>query len=494
MSGVVRLALLWIQTRVSHAIGADLAKSMYRRTLFQPYETHISRNSSKVISSIAVKSSQIVTNILTPALIVISSAMILIVILLILILINPIVAVSTFVLFGLFYLSIVKVVKNKLLANGEVISVRQNEVIKVLQEGLGGIRDVLLDGTQAIYTKTFHKSDLKLRKAQGDNQIIGSSPRFIIEAIVIVLFAFMSLFLVNKNGGIQFAIPLLGALALGAQRILPLIQQIFHSWSSIIGSQAVLRDTLEMLNQEIYQNKTLYKDSEITFEKEISLNSVQYRYKTGPWILKNLNLNIKKGSCVGFIGTTASGKSTLLDVLMSLLLPKKGTLNVDGKAVTQNNNQLWQSYISHVPQQVFLSDSTIAENIAFGIPLKDIDFDRVKDVAKIAKVYDEINALVDGFSTITGENGIGLSGGQRQRIGIARALYKKSAVIILDEATNALDDNTEREVMEIIHNMSNKITILIIAHRLTTLKKCDVIYELKNGVIVKSGTYSEIVR
>ena len=493
MSGLVRLALLWIQTRVSHAIGADLAKSMYRRTLFQPYETHISQNSSKVISSIAVKSSQIVTNILMPALIVISSLMILIVILLMLIIINPIVAVSTFVLFGLFYLSIVKVVKNKLLANGEVISDRQNEVIKALQEGLGGIRDVLLDGTQAIYTKTFHKSDIPLRKAQGDNQIIGSSPRFIIEAIVIVLFAFMSLFLVNKSGGIQFAIPLLGALALGAQRMLPLIQQIFHSWSAIIGSQAVLRDTLEMLNQEIYQNKTLHKDMEITFEKEISLNNVYYRYNTGPWILKNLNLNIEKGSCVGFIGATASGKSTLLDILMSLLLPKKGTLNVDGKTLTQDNNHLWQSYISHVPQQVFLSDSTIAENIAFGIPLKDIDFDRVKDAAKRAKVYDEINALVDGFRTITGENGIGLSGGQRQRIGIARALYKKSAVIILDEATNALDDNTEREVMEIIHNMSNKITILIIAHRLTTLKKCDVIYELKKGVIVKSGTYSEIV-
>jgi len=493
MSGVVRFALLWIQNRVSHAIGADLSKSMYRRTLFQPYETHISRNSSEVISSIAVKSSQIVSNILMPVLIIVSSVMILIVILLLLIIINPIVAISTLVLFGLFYLSIVKFVKNKLLANGEVISVRQSEVIKALQEGLGGIRDVLLDGTQNIYCKIFHQSDLKLRKAVADNQIIGSSPRYIIESIVIVFFAFISLFLVNKNGGIEFAIPLLGALALGAQRVLPLLQQIFHSWSSINGSQGVLRDILELLNQEIYQNKTLFKDSEITFEKEISLNGVQYRYNTGPWVLKNLNLNIEKGSCVGFMGTTASGKSTLLDILMSLLLPKKGTFNVDGKAVTQNNNHLWQSYISHVPQQVFLSDSTIAENIAFGIPYKDIDFDRVKDAAKRAKVYDEINALVDGFSTITGENGIGLSGGQRQRIGIARALYKKSAVIILDEATNALDENTEREVMETIHNMSKKITILIIAHRLTSLKKCDVIYKLNKGVIVKSGTYNDMV-
>ena len=494
MSGVVRFALLWIQNRVSHAIGADLSKNMYRRTLYQPYETHISRNSSEVISSIAVKSSQIVSNILMPALIIVSSLMILIVILLLLILINPIVAISTLALFGVFYLSIVKFVKNKLLDNGEVISVRQNEVFKALQEGLGGIRDVLLDGTQNIYCKIFHQSDLKLRRAVADNQIIGSSPRYIIESIVIVFFAFMSLFLVNKNGGIEFAIPLLGALALGAQRVLPLLQQIFHSWSSINGSQGILRDILELLSQEINQNKILNKDSEIEFEKEISLTSAQYRYNTGPWILKNLNLNIEKGSCVGFIGATASGKSTLLDVLMSLLSLKKGTLSIDGKTVTQNNNHLWQSHISHVPQQVFLSDSTIAENIAFGIPYKDIDFDRVEGAAKRAKVYDEINALNDGFSTITGENGIGLSGGQRQRIGIARALYKRSSVIILDEATNALDENTEREVMETIHNMPNKITILIIAHRLTTLKKCDVIYELKKGVIVKSGTYSEIVK
>ena len=494
MSGLVRFALLWIQNRLSHAIGADLSKSMYIRTLYQPYETHIGRNSSEVISSIAVKSSQIVSNILMPAMIIVSSLMILIVILLLLILINPIVAISTLALFGMFYLSIVKFVKNKLLDNGEVISVRQNEVFKALQEGLGGIRDVLLDGTQNLFCKIFHESDLKLRKAVADNQIIGSSPRYIIEALVIVLFSFFSLILVNKNGGIEFAIPLLGALALGAQRVLPLVQQIFLSWSSINGSQGLLRDILELLSQEIIQNKILNKDSEIEFEKEISLNSAQYSYKRGPLVLKSVNLKIEKGSCVGFIGTTASGKSTLLDVLMSLLSLKKGTLSIDGKIVTQNNNHLWQSHISHVPQQVFLSDSTIAENIAFGIPYENIDFDRVEEAAKRAKVYDEIDALDDGFSTITGENGIGLSGGQRQRIGIARALYKRSSMIILDEATNALDENTEREVMEAIHNMSNKITILIIAHRLTTLKKCDVIYELKNGVIVNSGPYSEIVK
>nr|WP_271773190.1 ABC transporter ATP-binding protein [Candidatus Pseudothioglobus singularis] len=493
VSGVVRVILLWTQTRVSHNIGASLSKNMYQRTLLQPYEVHICRNSSEIISSISVKSNQIVTNILMPVLIIINSVITLIIFLLILITINPVIATSSLLFFSLFYLFMVLFVKRKLTENGEIMSVRQDEVIKSLQEGLGGIRDVLLDGTQKIYCKIFHQSDLKLRKAQADNQIIGSSPRFIIESIVIVLIAFIALFLVNKNGGIEFAIPFLGALALGAQRVLPLLQQVFQSWSSIRGSQGILRDINKLLNQEIYQNETLSTSSEISFDKEISLNNVSYRYNQGPLVLKELNLKITKGDCIGFMGATASGKSTLLDILMSLLLPTKGTLSIDGREVTQKNKHLWRELISHVPQHVFMSDSTVAENIAFGIPYRDIDFDRVKHAAKNAKVYEEINALINGFNTNIGENGVSLSGGQRQRIGIARALYKKSSVIILDEATSALDEKTESEVMDVIYNISQKITILIIAHRLTTLKKCKVIYELSEGTVLKSGSHKDMV-
>jgi len=494
VSGMVRIALLWAQTRFSHAIGADLSESIYRRTLFQPYEVHIARNSSEVISGISIKSSQVVTNILMPTFTIISSMLILALILVLLVIMNPVIAISTTGLFGLFYAFIIFFVKKRLMINGEIMSHKQNDVIKSLQEGLGGIRDVLLDGVQNVYCNIFHHSDLVLRKAQADNQIIGGSPRFVIESISIVLIAFLAFFLVNEKGGIEFAIPILGALALSAQRALPLLQQIFQSWSSIRGSQSILQDILSFLNQKIPSHACLNLKERLVFENSISLTRIGYKYNSAaPWIFKNLNLNIKKGSCIGFIGTTGSGKSTLLDIIMSLLPLKQGSLAIDGEVVTLKNQHLWQSRISHVPQHVFLSDTTIAENIAFGIPLKDINYDRLREAAKGAQILEVINALNDGFNAITGERGVQFSGGQRQRIGIARALYKKSDVIILDEATSALDSKTESAVMETINNMSEKMTILIIAHRLSTLKKCDQIYELDKGVITKSGTYKDII-
>ena len=492
VSGMVRVALLWSQTKVGHSIGADLSKSMYKRTLFQPYEMHIVRNSSEIISGISVKSSQIVTNILMPTFIIIGSVLMLTMILAFLVVMNPVIAIYILILFGLFYLFIVLVVKRRLTVNSEIMSGRQNEVIKALQEGLGGIRDVLLDGTQHIYCKVFNYADLELRKAQADNQIIGGSPRYVIESIIIALIAILALYLVKDRGGIEFAIPVLGALALGAQRVLPLLQQIFQSWSSIRGSQGILEDIIELLNQDISRVDTL-QEGEVKFEKNILLSMVSYRYKRGPWILRDLSLNIKKGDCVGFIGTTGSGKSTLLDVVMSLLSPKQGSLIVDGQKITPENQHMWQKGISHVPQHVFLSDSTIAENIAFGVPYEHIDFDRVKSAAKDAVILKDIEVLDNGFNTVTGENGVQLSGGQRQRIGIARALYKKSDLIILDEATSALDDKTELSVMSTINKKSEKKTVLIIAHRLTTLKKCNVIHRLDKGAIVESGTYDEIV-
>jgi ATP-binding cassette subfamily B protein len=455
---------------------------------------HLSRNSSEVISGISIKSSQVVTNILMPTFTIISSILILTLILVLLVIMNPVMAIFTIGLFGLFYAFIIFFVKKRLMINSEIMSHKQNEVIKSLQEGLGGIRDVLLDGVQNVYCKIFHHSDLVLRKAQADNQVIGGSPRFAIESISIVLIAFLAFFLVNEKGGIEFAVPILGALALSAQRALPLLQQIFQSWSSIRGSQDILQDILSFLNQKIPSHADLDLKERLAFKNSISLTMAGYKYNSGaPWVFKNLNLNIKKGSCVGFIGATGSGKSTLLDIIMSLLPLKQGFLAIDGEVITLKNQHLWQSHISHVPQHVFLSDATIAENIAFGIPLKDINYNRLREAAIGAQILEVINTLNDGFNTITGERGVKFSGGERQRIGIARALYKKSNVIILDEATSALDSETESAVMEIINNMQVKITILIIAHRLSTLKKCDQIYELDKGVIIKSGTYKDII-
>jgi ATP-binding cassette subfamily B protein len=289
-------------------------------------------------------------------------------------------------------------------------------------------------------------------------------------------------------------IPILGALALGAQRLLPFLQQAYSSWTTIRGTQASLKDILTLLDQPIPshdKNKISYP---LNFKKNITIENLGFRYNLqSAYVLKELNLTIEKGSCVGFIGTTGSGKSTLLDILMGLLEPTNGHLKIDGQIISSNNNHAWQYHIAHVPQNIFLADSSIEENIAFGLPKKEIDKNRVKEAAQLAQLSSVIEALPDQYQTIVGERGIRLSGGQRQRIGIARAFYKKADIMIFDEATSSLDTETEQAVMKAIQNYSKNLTLLIIAHRLSTLENCTKIVELDNGRIKRIGLYSDIV-
>jgi ATP-binding cassette subfamily B protein len=230
------------------------------------------------------------------------------------------------------------------------------------------------------------------------------------------------------------------------------------------------------------------------FLSSININDLSFQYTSnGPWVLRNLSLEIPKGSTVGFIGTTGSGKSTLLDIVMGLLPPTTGTISIDKTEINLRNTRSWQTNIAHVPQTVFLADTSIAENIAFGVPSTLIDIERVKKAAEIAQIALTIDGWSEGYGTLVGERGLRLSGGQRQRIGIARALYKEANVIILDEATSALDSETESAVMRGIENLGREITILIIAHRITTLKNCDFILELNHGSIFPKSGYKEII-
>jgi ABC-type bacteriocin/lantibiotic exporter with double-glycine peptidase domain len=276
--------------------------------------------------------------------------------------------------------------------------------------------------------------------------------------------------------------------------MLPVMQLAYASLTSIQGGQASLRDTLDLLDQSLpdYVNQT--DTAPLNFHRHISLNNLSFRYspKT-PWVLKNLDIEIAKGSRIGFIGTTGSGKSTLLDILMGLLTPTEGILMVDGHSIKSTNLRAWQAHISHVPQAIFLADSTIEENIAFGNPKSEIDRHRVIKAAQQAQIADLIESWPDQYETMVGERGVRLSGGQRQRIGIARALYKKADVIIFDEATSALDSDTEQAVMDAIESLGAEITILIIAHRLTTLKKCTHVIEICDGGVRRSGSYQELI-
>jgi ATP-binding cassette subfamily B protein len=494
ISGAMRLALVVFQTRLAHGIGADLSFDMYQRTLYQPYSVHIASNSSELIAGISNKANSVVHLVILPTIIILSSGFLLVIILSALILIQPLIAFSAFIGFGLIYLLIVLVTHKRLLAYGALVSKEQNRVIKALQEGLGGIRDILIDGTQAVYCKLYRDADLPLRRANSKIQTVGSAPRYVVEALGMVLIAGLAYFMASQLGGVASTIPILGALALGAQRMLPLFQQCYSSWSSIRGSQESLIDVLAILDRPMPNHDVSGPVQSMPFDQSITLKNVAFQYaKNLPFVLSNINLTIPKGSVVGFIGSTGSGKSTLLDIVMGLLAPTSGSILIDDKELSLKDARPWQRHIAHVPQSIFLSDVSITENIAFGVELEKIDMAEVIKAAKKAQIHEAILGLPQGYETSVGERGVRLSGGQRQRIGIARALYKKVDVLVLDEATSALDSETESAVIAAIENLRNEMTILVVAHRLSTLRMCSNILELKDGHILRQGPYEKII-
>ncbi len=493
IAGATRLLLLWATTRLSFATGAELSISIYRRTLYQPYAVHCARNSSEVISGITSKASNLTHNIIVPTLMLISASMMLIVVLCALLILEPVIALLAFGGFGFIYVIIIRLTRKKLLTDSQCVARESVQVVKSLQEGLGGIRDVLIDGSQSTYCQIYANADLSLRRAQGSSAFIGGSPRYAMETLGMLLISTLAYTIAQQADGIGKAIPILGALALGAQRLLPVLQQTYGSWTSIRSGQVSLQDSLELLDQPLPGYAEQPCAQPLPFKHNISLKQLGFRFSPQtPYVLKQLDLTIPKGSRIGFIGTTGSGKSTLLDIVMGLLPPTDGSLEVDGQSVTLANSRAWQAHIAHVPQAIFLADSSIEENIAFGVPKDQIDHDRVRQAAQQARIHDSIETWPEQYQTVVGERGVRLSGGQRQRIGIARAHYKQADVIIFDEATSALDGETEQAVMEAIEGLSQDLTLLIIAHRVTTLKNCTQIVELGNGGIKRIGSYQEI--
>jgi ATP-binding cassette, subfamily B, bacterial PglK len=493
LAGVIRLTLLYAMTRLSYATGADLSINIYRRTLYQAYEVHVSRNSSEVINGIITKTNTVIGGVISPTLNLISSIILLVGIMGTLFAINPTIALSASIGFGLLYWIVIRYTKTHLKDNSKTIADQSTQMIKSLQEGLGGIRDVLIDGTQQFYCKLYRNADLPLRHASGNNQFISGSPRYAMEAIGMTLIAGLAYLMTQQEGGMVAAIPVLGVLALGAQKLLPALQQAYASYSLIKGSKSSFEDVLNLLDQPLpeYTDQPLPKP--IPFVKEIKLNNLNFRYsEDAPWLLKNVNLSLKKGSRIGFMGVTGSGKSTLLDIIMGLLPATEGGLMIDNQTINNQNRRAWQAHIAHVPQNIYLSDSTIEENIAFGVAKELIDHRRVKKAAQQAQIAELIEEWQDGYQTFVGERGIRLSGGQRQRIGIARALYKQADVLIFDEATSALDNETEQAVMDAIEDLGEDVTILIIAHRLTTLKGCDKIVKLGKNNTINILNYKEI--
>ena len=491
----VRLINLWLGGRFAATIGSDLSSQVYRHILYQPYLRHVQRNTSSVLNTISAQVGNTVGAI-TICLQAFTSLLVSASLLFGLVVVDWRIAVFAFGLLASSYSIIGILSLQELTQNGRIISAERQKVFQGIQEGLGSIRDLLLDSSQGVYVSSYTGYDRLLRRYEARNGFLSVFPRFALEAIGMVFVAGAAVYLVENRSDNSAALAILGTFALGAQRLLPALQQSYSSWASLKAFTAdmsavllVLDDPIEPVPGDVHS---------ITIKDSIVFDKVDFSYgDEGRPVLTDLNLRVKSGESLAFIGPSGGGKSTVVDLMMGLLEPTSGRILLDGGDLHCPTSPAflysWRKSIAHVPQTIFLSDASFAENIAFGVPKARIDQARVRLVAEQAQISSFIEATPEGYETPVGERGIRLSGGQRQRLGIARALYKQAQVLILDEATSALDNETELAVMNALNKLDSKLTVVMIAHRLSTVAKCDRVIRLDHGRVVADGPPSQVL-
>ena len=494
VAGAVRLLVLRVSTRLSVSASADLSVEAYRRTLYQPYQVHVERNSSDVMSGILEKVETATRSVFQPVQTLGTSVLMVVAVIGTLVVISPAVALATLVVLGGCYAAVVFSVRRRIRENGQVVADEKTKLYRALQEGLGGIRDVLLGGLQDEYMRIYRSADAPLRRARSVNAFLSLAPRHLMEALAMVMVAVLAYTFSRDAAGVAGALPLLGAIAVGGQRLLPALQQGYFAWASIAATEAHLRETMDFLDQLVDERFEGPAPRPLGLGEGVTLSGVGFRYSDeSPWVLRDVDLEIARGSRVAIVGPSGSGKSTLLDLLMGLLEPTVGRVEVDGRRVDGSTVRAWQGTIAHVPQHVFLTDASFVDNIVMGTSTTHVDLDRVNQVVRWARLREVVEAAEGGLDARVGERGVRLSGGQRQRIGIARALYRGADLLVLDEATSALDSVTEREVTEAITGGSQHRTVVLVAHRLSTVEDCDLIVELDEGRVVARGTYRELL-
>ena len=498
LAALIRIINLWLNGRLAAAVGTDLSCEAFRRTLYQPYVVHVQRNSAAAIATSTTQTAATVVS-LYALLRLVMSTVVATCLLAGLLIIDAPLATAAAATFVTAYLSLFILTRRELRVNSKKIADASIQQVKALQEGLGAIREVLLDGNQPYYLKLYRDADYPQRHFQARNVFLGSFPRFALEALGIVSLAMFAGFISYQKGNSASAVPIIGAFALGAQRLLPALQQVYSGYTALKGHNAAIHDVLLMLDQPISPEVNITDFTDASLNHCIQFEHVDFCYQANETsnVLNQINLNIRSGEKIGIIGPTGSGKSTLIDLIMGLLPPSSGRIMIDGLDLHESGHPerllSWRSKIAHVPQTIYLSDSSIAENIAFGVPGRSIDMSQVKLAALGAQLSSFIESCPDGYNTFVGERGVRLSGGQRQRIGIARALYKDARVILFDEATSALDSDTEAAVMNSIDGLNSESTIIIIAHRLSTIQSCDRVIKLVDGTIALDGPPSLVL-
>ncbi len=490
-----RALTLYAQVRFLAMQEYSLGKRLVEGYLHQPYSWFLSRHSAELGKTILSESGKIVGKGLAPLLNLISQSTVTVAIISLLILVDPKLTLIVGLTLGIAYGIIYKITRSFVTRIGKE-SVKVNEWrFAALSEAFGAAKEIKLAGLEKIYIKRFSDPAKILAKHNSSMSIIGEMPRFALEAVIFGGMILVVLYLMSQSGVFANAVPILALYAFAGYRLMPALQQIYNNAIRIKFTIPALDSVYNDLKSLKPYNPSLRKDA-LKLNKKITLKNLYYNYPNSTrTALKNINFKIEAFTTVGLVGSTGSGKTTTIDIILGLLEAQKGSLEVDDQVIDEQNLKSWQSSIGYVPQQIFLSDDTVAANIAFGVDKEDINQEAVEQAAKISQLHDfVINELPFQYKTTIGENGIRLSGGQRQRIGIARALYHEPQLLILDEATSALDNLTEKAVMEKVQSLRKNITIIMIAHRLSTVKNCDNIILLEKGEIKEQGTFEKLLQ
>ena len=498
ISTLVSMFTIWKLSLYGASVGIEIADRLYAYYMQEDWQFHASGSSAQLTKQVSTEAMRITNGIVQPLMQMNAKVVLAVLISVSILIYNPVVAIVGLLIFALAYFLLYKLVRNKLVSNGQQISQVSTARFRLMNEGFGGIKDVLLLNRSHDFVKRFEESGTIYARALGLNSGISQVPRYFMELIAFGSMIGLVLLLIKlHDGNLGAVLPILAVYALAAFKLLPALQQIYSSVAQIKGNIAAFEAVKEDLEQSL-DHKGSIPEETITIRKDlkqkITLNDIQFSYpgKLKPAV-DGVTMTIPANSVVGLVGSTGSGKSTLIDLLLGLLTPQSGRLTIDDTCITAENKRAWQNTLGFVPQSIFLSEGTIAENIAFGLPAADIDLEQVNKTLKLAHLTELVAQLPDGVNTKVGERGVQLSGGQRQRIGIARALYHEAKVLVFDEATSALDGITEKIIMDAIHDFSGQKTIIMIAHRLKTVQKCDIIYLMDQGKIVDQGTYQELL-
>lgn len=497
-STVISMFTTWRLSIFGARIGTEIADRLYTYYMQQSWQFHASGSSAQLTKQVSTEAARISSQIVQPLMIMNSKLVLALFISISIVIYDPVIAILGLFIFSLAYFVLYRLVRQKLESNGQQLSEVSTRRFRLMNEGFGGIKDVLLLNRSHDFITRFHDSGKVFARAQGTNIAISQVPRYFIELIAFGAMISLVLVLIKvHSGNLGEVLPILAVYALAAFKLLPALQQIYSSLSQIKGNTAAFEAVKDDLERSFDSQKTssdTVVSTSIDLKRSIKLSNIEFTYpgKERPAV-DGVNMSIPVNSVIGLVGSSGSGKSTLIDLLLGLLTPQQGGIYVDDIRITADNKRAWQDLLGFVPQSIFLSEGSIAENIAFGIPAKDISLKKVNKALKLANLTELVEQLPDGVNTRVGERGVQLSGGQRQRIGIARALYHEAEVLVFDEATSALDGITEKIVMDAIHEFSGQKTIIMIAHRLKTVEKCDLIYFMEHGKIIDYGTYQELV-